>query len=139
MKYFNPLLALIFLTIPGVAQVNTSQLSKEFLDGLPASVRDEVEIKNDLETEEEIEKLFQADTSLDKNKVLLQKIKKELSTLEKKFDEAEGKKKGSDQLERFGSKFFQSIQSSFMPINIPNFGDGEYIFKRITNHNNGYK
>jgi polysaccharide biosynthesis/export protein len=120
MKYFNPLLALIFLTIPGVAQVNTSQLSKEFLDGLPASVRDEVEIKNDLETEEEIEKLFQADTSLDKNKVLLQKIKKELSTLEKKFNAAEGKKKGPDQLERFGSKFFQSIQSSFMPINIPN-------------------
>jgi len=120
MKYFNPLLALIFLTIPGVAQVNTSQLSKEFLDGLPASVRDEVEIKNDLESEEEIEKLFQADTSLDKNKVLLQKIKKELSTLEKKFDAAEGKKNGSDQLERFGSKFFQSIQSSFMPINIPN-------------------
>ena len=72
MKYFNPLLALIFLTIPGVAQVDPSKLSKEFLDGLPASVRDEVEIKNDLENEEEIEKLFQSDTSLDKNKNLMQ-------------------------------------------------------------------
>ena len=44
--------------------------------------------------------------------------------LEKRFSDSDTK--NIQALERFGSSFFKTIQSSFMPINIPNLS-GEYI------------
>ena len=119
----------IFLTplilLPSIvfSQVDPSVLSEEFMEGLPSSVREELSVKNSLENESEIEKLFSSDTSLDKSKVLLQKIKEQLNALEKRFDAMDGQERSSDGLERFGDSFFQSIQSSFMPVNIPNLNN----------------
>lgn len=54
----------IFLTplilLPSIvfSQVDPSVLSEEFMEGLPSSVREEVSVKNSLENESEIEKLF---------------------------------------------------------------------------------
>ena len=47
-------------------------LSEEFLAGLPASVRDEIEVKNSVTEEIELETLFRSETSVDKNKIILQ-------------------------------------------------------------------
>lgn len=119
----------IFLTplilLPSIvfSQVDPSVLSEEFMEGLPSSVREEISVKNSLENESEIEKLFSSDTSLDKSKVLLQKIKEQLNALETRFDAMDGEERSSDGLERFGDSFFQSIQSSFMPVNIPNLNN----------------
>jgi polysaccharide export outer membrane protein len=106
------------------SQVNTSLLSEEFLEGLPPSVREEIDIKNQVNDEKEIEDLFRSETSLEKNKIILNKLRDQLAALEKRFSDSDTK--NIQALERFGSSFFKTIQSSFMPINIPNLS-GEYI------------
>ena len=106
------------------SQVNTSLLSEEFLEGLPPSVREEIDIKNQVNDEKEIEDLFRSETSLEKNKIILNKLRDQLVALEKRFSDSDTK--NIQALERFGSSFFKTIQSSFMPINIPNLS-GEYI------------
>lgn len=112
-KFLIPALSLFLLAVyPAYAQVNPIQLSDEFMEGLPASVRGEIDVKNKLQDEEDIEKLFQSETSLDKTKILLQKIKAQLTALEDRFNEIDDESSETNKLERFGDKFFQSIQSS---------------------------
>ena len=126
-KSLIPLLLLfVFAVFPAYTQVDPGLLSDEFMESLPASVRGEIDVKNKLQDEEDIEKLFQSDTSLEKTKILLRKIRGQLGALEDRFDEMSGEPKEENKLERFGEKFFQSVQSSFMPINIPNLNN-EYI------------
>ena len=113
-----------FVSLNLLSQVNTSLLSEEFLEGLPPSVRDEIDIKNQVNDEMEMQDLFRSETSLEKNKIILNKLREQLAALEKRFSDSDTENNQS--LERFGSSFFKSIQSSFMPINIPNLS-GEYI------------
>lgn len=120
-KFF---LVISLLSVNLYSQVNNSLLSEEFLEGLPPSIRDEIDIKNQVNEEREIEELFRSETSLEKNKIILNKLSDQLNALKKRFDEDITEDDNS--LERFGSSFFKSIQSSFMPINIPNLS-GEYI------------
>ena len=108
------------------AQVTQSNLDQEFLEGLPPSVRDQIDVKNDVLAESELEDLFRADTSLEKNKFILQKLKEQISAIETQLEESDASKTNALVLPRFGDTFFQSLQSSFMPINIPNFTD-DYI------------
>ena len=105
------------------AQTNP-QLSEEFLEGLPPSVRDQIEVQNSVVEEGELEDLFRSDTSLEKNKVILNKLKDQLKALEQQLDGDE--LNGSRELTRYGDVFFQSLQSSFMPINVPNL-NGNYL------------
>lgn len=102
------------------------EMSSEFLNSLPPSVRSEIEVKNQLEEDSEIEKLFASDTSLEKNKILLEKIKKQLDALDDRFNGLEDTSSNEIGLERFGSQFFRTLQSSFMPVNVPNIS-GDYV------------
>ena len=94
------------------------KLAEEFLEGLPPSVRQQIEVQNQVDEEDKLNKLFDSETSLEKNKVILQKIKEQLVALEKQIDEDD--KTRNISLDRFGEEFFRTIQSSFMPVNIPN-------------------
>ena len=96
---------------------NLTNLSDEFLEGLPPSVREQIEVQNEVDAEKELEDLFQSETSIEKNKVILQKLKDQLLALENRFDTQDNKSVG---LDRFGASFFKTIQSSFMPVNVPN-------------------
>tara|TARA_B100000212_G_scaffold114175_1_gene85127 strand:- start:3586 stop:5418 length:1833 start_codon:yes stop_codon:yes gene_type:complete len=96
---------------------NLTNLSDEFLEGLPPSVREQIEVQNEVDAEKELEDLFQSETSIEKNKVILQKLKDQLIALEKRFDDQDSTSSGID---RFGEAFFTTIQSSFMPVNVPN-------------------
>jgi protein involved in polysaccharide export with SLBB domain len=99
-------------------------LSEEFLAGLPASVRDEIEVNNQVNEEIDLENLFRSETSIDKNKIILQKLKKQILALDKRISAED---QGNDLLlSIFGQDFFSSVQSSFMPVNVPNLS-GEYI------------
>ena len=99
-------------------------LSEEFLAGLPASVRDEIEVNNQVNEEIDLQNLFRSETSIDKNKIILQKLKKQILALDKRISaQDEGEDNG---LAIFGQEFFSSLQSSFMPVNVPNLS-GEYI------------
>ena len=122
MKKLILLFCLITLNVH--SQVDTSLLNEEFLEGLPPSVRDEIDSKNQVGEEREMEELFRTETSQEKNKFILKRLREQLDALETRFsDDVEAQ---SAELERFGSSFFKSIQSSFMPINLPNLS-GEYI------------
>ena len=113
----NSSLFLLLLCSPDILSQNITNLSDEFLEGLPPSVREQIEVQNEVNAEKEIEDLFQSDTSIEKNKVILQKLKDQLIALEKRFDDQDDIEDG---LDRFGAAFFTTIQSSFMPVNVPN-------------------
>ena len=106
---------ILFFSSHSFSQAN-NPLSEEFLAGLPPSVADELMLNNAVKKEEELEKLFRADTEFIKSKDILEKIRYELKSIEKRIDKAEGREKG---LQRFGENFFSTIQSSFMPVNVP--------------------
>lgn len=95
-------------------------LSEEFLAGLPPSVRDEIEVKNKVNEGLELENLFRSETSLEKNKVILKNLKDQLTALEQRFSGDDSSKKNV--LPIFGQSFFSTLQSSFMPVNVPNLG-----------------
>lgn len=125
--FLNWVLFFSLLLFPSLSfsQALTEQiLSEEFLAGLPPSIRDEIEVKNSVSEDIELENLFQSDSSVEKNKVILQKIKEQLEAVEQRFsgDEAET----FDKLKIFGEDFFNTLQSSFMPVNVPNIGS-DYI------------
>ena len=102
----------------------SNPLSEEFLAGLPPSVADELMLNNAVKKEEDLEKLFRADTKFTKSKDILEKIRYELKSIEKRLDTAEGR--SGSTLERFGDSFFSTIQSSFMPVNVPS-SSGSYV------------
>ncbi len=99
-------------------------LSEEFLAGLPASVRDEIEVQNQVKDEIDLQNLFRSETSVDKNKIILQKLKKQILALDKRISADD--QKDQTALNIFGQEFFSTLQSSFMPVNVPNLS-GEYI------------
>ena len=116
--------ALFFISlIP--ANLFAQELNEEFLEGLPESVRDGIEVQNEMAQDDELEQLFRSETSVTKNKVILKKIEAELQSLKAMMDPEEMVTKDQP-LDRFGNAFFSSIQSSFMPINVPNIG-ADYI------------
>lgn len=95
------LYSIIFLSLFAASQ----EMDQEYLDSLPETVRDDVLEK--MEAKEDIDKPVyrRASTMIDKD--------------EDELEEDEGS-------EVFGKKFFDTIQTSFMPINDPNL-DGNYI------------
>jgi len=118
-KYFLLSIVTIF-TSNLLSQNIPTDLAEEFLEGLPPSVRSEIEVQNDLALDKELESLFRADTSIEKNKVILRKIREQLNAIENRFSgDADD---SDDELQIFGSSFFQTLQSSFMPVNLPNMG-----------------
>jgi polysaccharide biosynthesis/export protein len=112
------------ISIEAQSPLSGDILSEDFLAGLPASVRDEIEINNQVNEEIDLQNLFRSETSVDKNKIILQRLKKQILALDKRISADES----SDELALriFGQEFFSSLQSSFMPVNVPNLS-GEYI------------
>ena len=118
-------LSFCLISTPILSQ-STSGMATEFLEGLPSSVRESLEVQNSTEQEEALEKLFNSETSIEKNKVILSKLREQLKALEKSIAASENLSANANGLERFGESFFRTLQSSFMPVNAPNLG-GDYI------------
>jgi len=127
-KYYNLSSYFIFtFTFLISLSIGAQELSQEFLEGLPESIRDNIEVQNEIAEDEELEVLFRTDTSARKNKMILKKIEDQLDALKKLVEPDDlNNTKANKKLERFGDSFFSSIQSSFMPINVPNLG-ADYI------------
>lgn len=92
---------------------NISALDSEYLDSLPESVRKDIE--------SEIERNQQDQTNTLKKRPSSELYKYETVQEWEQFQ----RKKNEDayKSERFGINLFRSMQSSFMPINEPNFGN----------------
>ena len=126
MTHLRKIYLLIITSFFSSSFVLAQDIDKEFLEGLSPEVRQQLQQDEDKE-DEGLEQLFRSDTSIEKNKVILEQLKVQIDDLEAMMDE-EGEL--TEGLQRFGSEFFNSIQSSFMPINIPNF-DTSYTKKHI--------
>ena len=84
------------------SQFAPSDLDESFLEGLPPSVREQVEIANKVNQDEELDRLFRTDTSIEKNKFILQRLKEEINALEQQISLDSNEKVG---LERYDSSF----------------------------------
>ena len=117
-------ISLIALFTPkSLAQFAANELDEAFLEGLPPSIREQVETANQVNKDEELDRLFRTDTSVEKNKFILQRLKDEINALEQQISSDNEIDTG---LEKYGTSFFRTLQSSFMPVNIPNMS-GDYM------------
>ena len=103
--------------------VAANELDEAFLEGLPPSIREQVETANQVNKDEELDRLFRTDTSVEKNKFILQRLKDEINALEQQISSDNEIDTG---LEKYGTSFSRTLQSSFMPVNIPNMS-GDYM------------
>ncbi len=119
---FLPLVLSVFI-------IQAQQLDEDFLDSLPEDVRDDLMDKADKNNESAKEnyrsslyssKLEEVEDLID----LKQRIEESLSELDKRLSSDENLSI-SEELELFGTDFFSTFQTSFMPINEPNL-DSEY-------------
>ena len=117
--YSNILVIVLFLFLISSPELFSQELDQDFLDSLPQDVAEK--LTEDIRTQEDVEVLFTADTSVSTNKAILKKIQQQIDSLKLIIDPELG-----ENLPRFGDDFFSSIQSSFSPINVPNAND-DYI------------
>ncbi len=105
--------SILFIQISILAQ-SFDELDETYLDSLPDGVKKDVtdRIKNKKETEKPFYR--KASTMIDKDNYEL-KDKEEDENLEDKYKD-----------EIFGKKFFDTMQTTFMPLNEPNF-DSTYV------------
>jgi len=128
MKYntenrFPPLtLLLVFLLVISFNSFS-QEYDESFLLSLPADVRMQLEESTKTKDDAQLNELFRVDSSLENNKEILRKLKQKIELLDSRILNED---RGGESFSRFGSDFFSSIQTSFMPVNVPNFGD-EYI------------
>ena len=100
------------------------QLNEDFLKSLPEDVRNDF-IREMGEQNEVKDEIYNAPkTSIDTLESNLQKIQFQLAEIERSIQSKSNKSEIN--LKRFGPDFFNSFQSTFMPVNEPNFSS-EYI------------
>ncbi len=104
--------------------VGAQELDKAFLESLPKNMQKDIEeqAKDNSKNEEPIYRSIENQTKLEKQSLedLKKRLEADLALLEEKLEEDEGSIKDKDDLEVFGSSFFSTYQSTYMPINEPN-------------------
>jgi protein involved in polysaccharide export with SLBB domain len=116
-----------FILSIGILCINlqSQDLDKTFLESLPEDLADQIQLRT-IEGQssggKDLNQVFKADTQIDYDRKTLQELYKKLDDLTNRINITDS----PNTLQRFGDNFFASMQASFMPINIPNFGD-DYI------------
>ena len=116
------LLSLISLSI------GAQDLNQEFLDSLPDDIKKDLEDKNTATalSSNETYRPYLYSSKLKQTEELLSlkdRLEKDLSDLERRLNSGEDLRI-SDDLKLYGSDFFNTFQTSFMPINEPNPDSG---------------
>ena len=102
------------------------ELDEDYLESLPDGVREDVMAKME---EDKTEKPIYRSPSTMIDKDILSELDRDfLDEIRKKLDSITARLENEDELglRVFGSQFFDSLQSSFMPVNEPNL-DGNYM------------
>ena len=107
-----------FLLLPTLISAQTSSnLDEDFMKSLPEELQQELNTENN--EENQVDKLLNSKTSSLKNKEALKLLKQKLEELDMRINKSSDMNP-QDSLERFGDSFFSTIQSTFMPVNVPN-------------------
>ncbi|MDC0440667.1 SLBB domain-containing protein [Gammaproteobacteria bacterium] len=127
-KYHFLLFSLTIFLAPAFSQ----EPDADFLASLSQDVAGNLEAKAAESSGEfvpkvgEIAKLHKYDTSLDSNLKTLNQLQLNIDDLRNRLGQSEQSYVAGRELRRFGDVIFNSVQSSFMPINIPNL-DPDYV------------
>lgn len=106
----------------------SQELNEAYLESLPEDVREDVLKEMETQEEDAVPSYRRPSTMIEKQKALAERIaaaKLMLDELTADFDESDIEMLAKPK-KRFGNSIFSLMQSSFMPINEPNF-DGSYI------------
>ena len=124
-KIFNQvsvLTALLIFPVFILPQSSTN-LDEDFINSLPENLQDEINSEN--AEENQVDKLLNSKTSSLKNKEALKLLKQKIEDLDNQINK-NADASSDNRLKRFGDSFFSSVQSTFMPVNVPNLRD-DYI------------
>ena len=118
---------LILLSII-VVSVSAQELDQEFLDSLPDDIKRDLQNKNELQSlsADENYRPYLYSSKLRQTEEILKlkdRLEKDLLALERRLDSGEDFDVAED-LTLYGSDFFNTFQTSFMPINEPNPDSG---------------
>ena len=114
---------LMLFLIP-LAYSQAQEFDEEFLASLPEDVREDLLKKNSMQEELEEDRYRRPSSYIEK-----EDYRKQITDLKRQLDRLENDLEESDKedlAERFGTKVFSLMQTTFMPFNEPNF-DGSYI------------
>lgn len=102
----------------------SQEIDENFIKSLPKDMQDDIlkNIDNKNAAEDPIYRSIQSQTKLEKKNLeeLKIRLQEDLEYLESKLAEDEENIDKRDDLKRFGSDFFRTYQSTYMPINEPN-------------------
>ena len=126
-KYNAAFIAFILLSSNIQSQERSLlDFDEDFISALPESSREQLEVNENIQEDEELKQLFNADSSIKNTKNILKNLRDQIDNIEKTIDPDNLERKQST-LEIFGSYFFQNIQSTFMPVNVANMGDDYFL------------
>ncbi len=125
-KIISIFIVFIFIISP----VYSQELSEDFLKTLPEAMQDDVldRVAKQGETKDPRYNSIETQTELEKKELedLKKRLEDDLEYLKNKLAEDQDNLSQRDDLIIFGSDFFRTYQSTFMPINEPNLSS-EYI------------
>ena len=121
---------ILITSIISVAPVFSQEPDPDFLASLSPDVARDIDSTTSFDKfvpqVGEIAKMHKYDTSLDSNLKSLEKLQLNIDDLRNKISQSGQSSEAGSALRHFGDVIFNSVQSSFMPINIPNLGP-DYI------------
>tara|TARA_B100000963_G_scaffold361723_1_gene399000 strand:+ start:2570 stop:4387 length:1818 start_codon:yes stop_codon:yes gene_type:complete len=104
--------------------INSQELDEDFLKTLPSGMQSDIlnRAEKEASSEEPVYRSINSQTELEKKELedLKKRLEMDLDFLEKKLAEDPDNLKKRDELTLFGSNFFSTFQSTYMPINEPN-------------------
>ena len=115
----------LFLTTFLILNTDAQEFDPKYLNSLPEDIKEDVLEKSLSETQsnQPIYRPSQFSSKLEKEEALIElklRIEKDLLEIEKRLGSDEGIIETTIDLKLFGSDFFNTISTSFMPINEPN-------------------
>lgn len=112
-----------------IFQIHSQELSQDFLNTLPKNIKDDVldRVQKQGKNQAPVYGSIESQTKLEKKKLedLTKRLEGDLKYLKDKLED-EDSSFDKDELTLFGSDFFRTYQSTYMPINEPNLSS-EYI------------
>lgn len=120
MKKILSITFLFIISIGAIAQ----ELDEDFLKTLPKGMQDDVlnRVKEQDKNEDPAYRSIKSQTEIEKRdlKTLKERLEKDLDFLEKKLEDDNKLSEKLEGLPIYGSDFFRTYQSTYMPINEPN-------------------
>ena len=123
----NKLLIFLLLISPILF---SQEFDESFLETLPQDLQDDIleQTQKNKSLEDPIYRSIETQTKLEKRELedFKKRLEADLAYLKKKLSEDEEYEKNKDDLSVFGSDFFRTYQSTYMPISEPNLSE-DYI------------